>query len=86
MCLLHLKGHPKVKEILGKSKGQPRKRMSHLYDLVKGKNICEGGDEMEKSGQQENPDDPTEDKKVWCQRLRTIHFWIEEQFLFKLFS
>ena len=30
-----------------KSKGQPRKRMAHVYDLCKGKNICEGGDEMD---------------------------------------
>ena len=30
-----------------KSKGQPRKRMTHVYDLCKGKNICEGGDEMD---------------------------------------
>eukprot|EP00096_Caligus_rogercresseyi_P015669 TRINITY_DN813_c1_g1_i1.p1 TRINITY_DN813_c1_g1~~TRINITY_DN813_c1_g1_i1.p1 ORF type:complete len:1950 (-),score=566.84 TRINITY_DN813_c1_g1_i1:630-6479(-) len=39
--------HPKIKEIVMKSKGQPRKRMSHVYDLCKGKNICEGGDEMD---------------------------------------
>ena len=31
-----------------RSKGQPRKRMAHIYDLCKGKNICEGGDEMDK--------------------------------------
>ena len=24
--------------------GQPRKRMTHVYDLCKGKNICEGGE------------------------------------------
>ena len=32
---------------MAKSKGQPRKRMAHVYDLCKGKNICEGGDEMD---------------------------------------
>ena len=37
-----------------KSKGQPRKRMSHNYDLSKGKKICEGGDEMDTSP--DNPD------------------------------
>ena len=37
-----------MKEILNKSKGQPRKRMAHMYELCKGKNICEGGDEMDK--------------------------------------
>lgn len=30
-----------------KSKGQPRKRLAFVYDLCKGKNICEGGDEMD---------------------------------------
>ena len=40
--------HPKIKEILNKTKGQPRKRMAHVYDLCKGKNICEGGDEIDK--------------------------------------
>ncbi len=42
-----------------KSKGQPRKRMAHIYDLCKGKHICEGGDEIDKGG---GGDD--EDKKV----------------------
>ncbi|XP_032236944.2 DNA-directed RNA polymerase II subunit RPB1-like [Nematostella vectensis] len=39
--------NPRVKEILSKSHGQPRKRMMHMYDLCKGKNICEGGDEVD---------------------------------------
>ena len=39
--------NPKIKEIVMKSKGQPRKRMAHMYDLCKGKKICEGGDEMD---------------------------------------
>ena len=29
--------NPKIKEIILKSKGQPRKRMAHVYDLCKGK-------------------------------------------------
>ena len=28
--------NPKIKEIIMKSKGQPRKRMAHVYDLCKG--------------------------------------------------
>ncbi len=51
--VLGLQNHPKVKDILLKSKGQPRKRMGHIYDLCKGKNICEGGDEMDKKSQEE---------------------------------
>ncbi|KAH7962033.1 hypothetical protein HPB52_014006 [Rhipicephalus sanguineus] len=39
--------NPKIKEIVGKTKGQPRKRLAHVYDLCKGKNICEGGDEID---------------------------------------
>lgn len=30
-----------------KSKGQPRKRLAYVYDLCKGKNICEGGEDMD---------------------------------------
>ena len=52
-----------MKEILARSKGQPRKRMAHVYDLCKGKNICEGGDEMDKVGE-EAPDAPGEKKVI----------------------
>lgn len=38
-----------------KSKGQPRKRLSFVYDLCKGKNICEGGDEMDVGKEGEDP-------------------------------
>lgn len=40
-----------------KSKGQPRRRLAFVYDLCKGKNICEGGDEMDikKDGDQPDP-------------------------------
>ncbi|KAL7869484.1 hypothetical protein AOLI_G00134720 [Acnodon oligacanthus] len=57
--------NPKIKDILSKSKGQPRKRLTHVYDLCKGKNICEGGEEMDnKFGveQQENDEDITKEK------------------------
>lgn len=30
-----------------KSKGQPRKRLAYVYDLCKGKQICEGGEDMD---------------------------------------
>lgn len=45
--LLVSPNNPKIKEIVGKTKGQPRKRLAHVYDLCKGKNICEGGDEID---------------------------------------
>ncbi|KAK0182048.1 hypothetical protein PV327_000219 [Microctonus hyperodae] len=39
--------NPKIKEVVMKTKGQPRKRLIFVYDLCKSKNICEGGDEMD---------------------------------------
>lgn len=57
--------NPKIKDILGKSKGQPRKRLTHVYELCKGKNICEGGEEMDnKFGmeQQDAEEDITKEK------------------------
>jgi hypothetical protein len=52
----HFQTNPKIKEVVMKSKGQPRKRLTFVYDLCKGKNICEGGDEMDIH--KENSDDP----------------------------
>ncbi|XP_037082443.1 LOW QUALITY PROTEIN: DNA-directed RNA polymerase II subunit RPB1-like [Pollicipes pollicipes] len=39
--------NPKIKEIVLKSKGQPRKRLTHVHDLCKSKNMCEGGGELD---------------------------------------
>ncbi|XP_060536772.1 DNA-directed RNA polymerase II subunit RPB1-like [Cylas formicarius] len=50
--------NPKIREIVMKTKGQPRRRLAFVYDLCKGKNICEGGDEMDlgrKEGEQPDP-------------------------------
>lgn len=47
--LLCFQTNPKIKTILTKSKGQPRKRLLHVYELCKGKNICEGGEEMDEN-------------------------------------
>ncbi|XP_011179865.1 DNA-directed RNA polymerase II subunit RPB1 [Zeugodacus cucurbitae] len=49
--------NPKIKEIVMKSKGQPRKRLAYVYDLCKGKTVCEGGEDMDmaKDGQQADP-------------------------------
>ena len=46
--LLPHQENEKVKEVLKKSRGQPRRRLQHVYDLAKLKNVCEGGDSMEK--------------------------------------
>ncbi|XP_043274363.1 DNA-directed RNA polymerase II subunit RPB1 [Venturia canescens] len=57
--LLVTPSNPKIKEIVMKTKGQPRKRLTFVYDLCKSKNICEGGDEMDitKEGQEIAPTD-----------------------------
>ncbi|KAI2810971.1 DNA-directed RNA polymerase II subunit RPB1 [Blomia tropicalis] len=43
--LLISPNNSKIKEIIAETKGNPRKRLAHVYDLCKGKNICEGGDD-----------------------------------------
>lgn len=40
--LLISPSNSKIKEIMAETKGNPRKRLSHVYELCKGKNICEG--------------------------------------------
>uniref|UniRef100_A0A8D9ELQ4 DNA-directed RNA polymerase subunit n=1 Tax=Cacopsylla melanoneura TaxID=428564 RepID=A0A8D9ELQ4_9HEMI len=54
--LLVSPSHPKVRDIVLKTKGQARRRQAFIYDLCKGKNICEGGDEMDLN--KENGEDP----------------------------
>lgn len=56
------KGGSNVKNIISKTKLHPRKRLASIYDLCKGKKLCEGGDEFDKENQGENG----EDKKKVC--------------------
>ena len=39
--------NPKMKKILLNTRSQPKKRMAHVFELCKGKTICEGGDEID---------------------------------------
>ena len=39
--------NPKIKEIVMKTERQPRTRLDYVYDLCKGKKICEGGEDMD---------------------------------------
>ena len=39
--------NPKIKEIVMKTKDQPKRRLSYVYDLCKRKKICEGGVDKE---------------------------------------
>ena len=43
------KDSPRVKEILKKTAGNPRKRLAMIYDICKSKSVCEGGDELQPS-------------------------------------
>ena len=36
-----------MQSILARTEGNPRKRLDGVYDLCKGKAICEGGDEID---------------------------------------
>ena len=76
MCKI-FKNHSKTKEILTKTRNQPRKRFAHLYDLCKTRNICEGGEDMEKM--EENQENP-EEKKV-CYRSCTFQLKVFHGFI-----
>ncbi|KAI4468651.1 dna-directed rna polymerase [Holotrichia oblita] len=62
--------NPKIKEVVMKSKGQPRKRLAFVYDLCKGKNICEGGDEMDVGKEGEDPNAPKKQGHGGCGRYQ----------------
>jgi DNA-directed RNA polymerase II subunit RPB1 len=49
MCVQKVSpNNPKIKKnLLKTNKGQPRKRMTHVYNLCKRKNICEDRDEID---------------------------------------
>ena len=50
-----------MKEILSRSVGQPKKRLSHVYDLCRLRRICEGGDTVDKkfAGDGDNEEEET---------------------------
>ncbi|CAG2121205.1 unnamed protein product, partial [Medioppia subpectinata] len=52
----------KLIDIVKETKGNPRKRLGHVYDLCKGKNICEGGDDID-INKAEAGDEPDQMKK-----------------------
>lgn len=54
---LFFQNNPKVKEIVSKSHNQPNKRLQHIYDLCKGKRICEGGDVVDDKQQSQDIDE-----------------------------
>ena len=49
-----IQNDPAVKTILRKTRGQPKKRLLHVYELCKKKRVCQGGEEMDKPAPTEN--------------------------------
>uniref|UniRef100_A0A2P2HWC8 DNA-directed RNA polymerase subunit n=2 Tax=Hirondellea gigas TaxID=1518452 RepID=A0A2P2HWC8_9CRUS len=58
--LLFDASHVKIRDIVTKSKGQPRKRLLHVYNLCKGKMMCEMGEPETGKG---NPNAPQQKRK-----------------------
>ena len=65
--LLVSSSNPKIKEIILETEGNPRKRLGAVYDLCKGKNLCEGSDDLMndlKAAKDLDFQDETEQKKI----------------------
>lgn len=45
------KDSPRVKELLKKTAGNHRRRLTAIYDICKSKTVCEGGDELAAGGE-----------------------------------
>lgn len=65
---LAFQDHPKAKDVISKSRGYPRKRLVHMYDLCRAKKVCEGGEELDStfdaSIPQREGEEPEEKKPV----------------------
>ena len=61
--LLVDKHNPKMAHIMQITKDNPRKRLDEVYDLCKGKLVCEGGESLDTEKGSEEKVDEAEDKK-----------------------
>ncbi|KAI1289307.1 DNA-directed RNA polymerase II subunit RPB1 [Halotydeus destructor] len=52
--------NPKIKEIVSDTRGNPRRRLALVYDMCKGKNICEGGEDIDIKQKEPNFDEFTD--------------------------
>ena len=50
-----------MQSVLARTVGNPRKRLDGVYDLCKGKAICEGGDEIDGDFKKDGGDENIED-------------------------
>ncbi|KHJ98119.1 hypothetical protein OESDEN_01890 [Oesophagostomum dentatum] len=55
-----LKDNQRVKDIIRKTQGNPRRRLALIYDMCKSKVVCDGGNEVEN----QNPEEGEEGEKV----------------------
>ncbi|ETN84908.1 hypothetical protein NECAME_06632 [Necator americanus] len=58
--LLLDKDNQRVKDIIRKTQGNPRRRLALIYDMCKSKIVCDGGNEVEN----QNPEDGEDGEKV----------------------
>lgn len=68
--LLVDKDSEKVKEIIAKTRGNPRRRMGLIYDLCKSKNVCEGADKLDNGDPENLEEGETEIKAGGCGRYQ----------------
>ena len=63
-CLSITQSDPAVKTIVRKTRGQPKKRLLHVYELCKKKRVCQGGEEMDKP-----PSTESETQVLWLNKM-----------------
>ena len=66
-----------MKEILIRSIGQPKKRLSHVYDLCRLRRICEGGDTMDKKFAGDDNNEEEETVRDFWNLLNLHYFWMD---------
>lgn len=68
--LLIDKDNEKVKDVLAKTRGNPRRRMGLIYDMCKAKNVCEAADNLEPMDPENMDDAEREIKAGGCGRYQ----------------
>eukprot|EP00080_Pristionchus_pacificus_P004343 PDM64363.1 hypothetical protein PRIPAC_52619 [Pristionchus pacificus] len=67
------KDNGRVKEILKKTTTNPRKRLTMIYDICKGKSVCEGGKEASGENGEEGEGGENEHKSGGCGRYQPTY-------------
>uniref|UniRef100_A0A8R1TQ24 DNA-directed RNA polymerase subunit n=1 Tax=Onchocerca volvulus TaxID=6282 RepID=A0A8R1TQ24_ONCVO len=64
------KDSPRVKELLKKTAGNARRRLTVIYEICKSKTVCEGGDELHTIGGEDGEESEREVKSGGCGRYQ----------------